>query len=64
MSSGTALHSLEITRTVAEWEARTGLAFLKSGTYVLPGSLSWLAIDCEAAHGAYWEPNVWIRHRW
>jgi GNAT superfamily N-acetyltransferase len=56
-------HSLGITGAVAEWETWTGLAFPESGEYVFPGGLALLAIDREADRGAYWEPNVWMRHR-
>jgi GNAT superfamily N-acetyltransferase len=55
--------SLGITGAVAEWEAWTGLAFPESGEYVFPGGLALLAIDRESDRGAYWEPNVWMRHR-
>jgi GNAT superfamily N-acetyltransferase len=54
--------SLRITAPVAEWEARTGLRFPESGSYVFPGCLSPLDIDVEADVGRYWEPNVWMCH--
>jgi hypothetical protein len=55
--------SLQITGTVTEWEEWTGTAFPESGTYVFPQCLAPPAIDREADLGAYWEPNVWVRHR-
>jgi GNAT superfamily N-acetyltransferase len=54
--------SLRITGTVAEWENWTGMTFPESGDYVFPSGLATVAIDRERDHGAYWEPNVWMRH--
>ena len=54
--------SLRITGTVAEWEAWTGMAFPDSGRYIFPQGLAPLELDREADLGAYWEPNVWVRH--
>lgn len=54
--------SLRITGTVAEWEEWTSLAFPESDEYVFPGGLATVAIDRERDVGAYWEPNVWMRH--
>jgi hypothetical protein len=54
--------SLRITGTVVEWEEWTGMAFPESGEYPFPGGLACLAVDREADSGAYWEPNVWVRH--
>jgi hypothetical protein len=54
--------SLRITGSVAEWESWTGMAFPDSGEYVFPGGLATVAIDRETDLGAYWEPNVWMRH--
>ena len=48
--------------TVAELEEWTGLALLESGSYVVPGALVPVEIDRERDHGAYREPNVWMRH--
>jgi hypothetical protein len=39
------------------------MAFPESGEYVFPQGLAPVAIDREADVGAYWEPNVWMRHR-
>ncbi len=55
--------SLRITGTVAEWEEWTGMAFPESGRYVFPQGLAPLEVDRDADLGAYWEPNVWVRHR-
>jgi hypothetical protein len=55
--------SLRITGSVAEWEDWTEMAFPESGAYVFPGGLAPLSVDREADVGAYWEPNVWMRHR-
>ena len=54
--------SLRITGSVREWEAWTGMTFPESGEYVFPHGLAPLTIDVEADRGAYWEPNVWMRH--
>ena len=55
--------SLRITGTVAEWEEWTAMPFPESGEYVFPHGLAPLAVDRGADRGAYWEPNVWMRHR-
>ena len=55
--------SLRITGTVAEWEEWTETLFPESGSYVFPRGLALLEVDREADLGAYWEPNVWVRHR-
>jgi hypothetical protein len=54
--------SLRITGTVAEWESWTEMPFPESGEYVFPQGLATVAIDRESGRGAYWEPNVWMRH--
>jgi GNAT superfamily N-acetyltransferase len=54
--------SLRITGTIAEWESWTAMAFPESGEYVFPHGLATVAIDRNADRGAYWEPNVWMRH--
>lgn len=54
--------SLRVTGTVSEWEEWTGLVFPESGDYVIPQGLATLAVDVEGDRGAYWEPNVWMRH--
>ena len=57
-----ALRSMVIEGTVAEWESWTGLAFPQSGDYVVPDALATVHIDRDADHGAYLEPNLWMRH--
>ncbi len=54
--------SLNITGTVAEWEAWTGLPFPESGDYVFRAGLTTVRIDRGNDLGEYWEPNVWIIH--
>ncbi|HEX5837111.1 MAG TPA: hypothetical protein VFY26_04720 [Anaerolineales bacterium] len=56
-------NSKTIRGTPGEWEKWTGLSFLQSGLYVIPGGLSPLAMDLDANDGRYIEPNVWIEHR-
>jgi len=48
--------------TCAEWEAWTGLKFLQSGTYFIPGALNPMEMDLEKDEGIYVEPNVWMVH--
>jgi GNAT superfamily N-acetyltransferase len=48
--------------SVADWETWTDMRFPESGTYVVPGALVPVDIDCEQDHGLYVEPNVWIVH--
>ena len=40
----------------------TEMAFPDDGDYVFAGGLAPVSIDREADRGAYWEPNVWMRH--
>jgi hypothetical protein len=54
--------SLRITGSVTEWERWTGMSFPENGDYWFPGGLATVAIDREAGTGAYWEPNVWMKH--
>src|SRR5438046_6245629 len=54
--------SLRITGTVSEWEGWTAMAFPESGEYWFPHGLAPLKIDREQDEGAYWEPNIWMRH--
>ncbi len=55
--------SMQVTGTVADWEAWTEMRFPASGTYVVPGALAPVMIDCAQDRGRYVEPNVWMRHR-
>ena len=53
---------MRITGTLAEWEAWTGMVFLDSGPYVVPGALVPVEIDRVIDQGVYIEPNVWMVH--
>lgn len=46
----------------ADWEAWTGVKFLQSGRYIIPGALSPIEMDVEKDEGIYLEPNVWLMH--
>jgi len=48
--------------SVKEWEEWTGMAFPESGSYVVPGALQPVRIDCESDRGLYEEPNYWMKH--
>lgn len=48
--------------TVADWEEWTGMRFMTSGSYVVPGALNPVEIDVEKNKGIYIEPNVWMEH--
>ena len=54
--------SMRIPGTVRQWEQWTGLEFPTSGSYVVPGALAPVQIDCERDLGVYIEPNVWMHH--
>ena len=60
---GVCPQSMTIPGTIAEWEGWTGLAFPRSGAYVVPGALAPLTVDREAGSAVYVEPNVWMHHR-
>jgi hypothetical protein len=38
------------------------MSFPESGDYWFPGGLATLSIDLDKGTGAYWEPNVWMKH--
>lgn len=59
---GVAPASMEITGSLDDWQAWTGMAFPDSGPYIVPGALCPVDIDVEADRGVYREPNVWMRH--
>lgn len=59
---GAAPKSMEIRGTIAEWESWTEMRFPESGSYIVPGALVPIEIDCEADQGVYFEPNVWMVH--
>jgi hypothetical protein len=54
-------HSMQITGSVAEWQAWTGMEFPADGQYVFPRGLA--PLDVRDGVGRYWEPNVWMLHR-
>jgi GNAT superfamily N-acetyltransferase len=45
-----------------EWEAWTGMKFLQTGEYIIPGALNPIEVNMENDEGIYIEPNVWIVH--
>ena len=57
-----ARQSMTIPGSVAEWELWTGMKFPETGSYIVPGALSPVSIDCERDEGCYTEDNVWMRH--
>ena len=59
---GIAERSMTVEGKVGEWEIWTEMPFPETGSYVLPGALVPIEIDCEADLGRYVEPNVWMRH--
>ena len=48
--------------SVKEWEEWTGMVFPDSGSYIVPGALQPVRIDCERNRGLYEEPNYWMKH--
>jgi GNAT superfamily N-acetyltransferase len=48
--------------TRAEWEAWTGLKFMQSREYHIPGALNPMEMNLEKDEGVYVEPNVWVVH--
>ncbi len=54
--------AMVITDTVARWEEWTGLRFLETGNYVVPGAFQPIKIDVRRNAGRYEEANVWMRH--
>jgi hypothetical protein len=54
--------SMVIPGTVAEWETWAGMAFPRTGGYVVPGALDLVDIDRERDEGVYAETNLWMRH--
>jgi hypothetical protein len=48
--------------TVAEWRRWTGMAFDRSGEWVVPGGRVPVHVSLEQDRGVYVEPNVWVRH--
>ncbi|MFB9904163.1 Long-chain-fatty-acid--CoA ligase [Allokutzneria oryzae] len=54
--------SMVVSGTVAQWEEWTGMAFPRTGRYVVPGGLDLVEIDRERDRGVYEETNLWMRH--
>ncbi|HAV76146.1 MAG TPA: hypothetical protein DCX53_02215 [Anaerolineae bacterium] len=54
--------AMTIRGTCADWESWTGLKFLQSGRYVIPGALNPMDMAVENNEGVYIEPNVWMVH--
>lgn len=52
--------SLEISRSVSDWETWLDMELPDNGDYVFPGGLAPLTVTNGV--GEYWEPNVWMRH--
>ncbi|WP_170105077.1 GNAT family N-acetyltransferase [Desmospora activa] len=48
--------------SVKQWEEWTGLKFLQSGSYILPGALQPVQARVEEDIILYKDPNVWMRH--
>ncbi|MYS20215.1 MULTISPECIES: hypothetical protein [unclassified Streptomyces] len=55
--------SMVLRGSVADWEKWVGFALPASGSYVVPGALAPLVIDCTTGRGELVEPNVWLQHR-
>ncbi len=54
--------AMYIPGSIREWEEWTGLTFIESGEYTVPGALSQIHIDVKSNLGEYTEPNVWVVH--
>jgi GNAT superfamily N-acetyltransferase len=54
--------AMTIRGTRTDWELWTGMKFLQSGEYYIPGTLNPVTINIEADEGIYIEPNVWMVH--
>jgi GNAT superfamily N-acetyltransferase len=54
--------SMVVAGTVADWRRWTGMAFDRSGEWVVPGALVPVHVSLEQDRGVYVEPNVWVRH--
>jgi hypothetical protein len=57
-----ATESMIIKGTIADWEQWAKMRFPESGSYIVPGALTSVKIDCENDIGQYIEPNVWVHH--
>jgi len=54
--------AMYISGSIESWQKWTGLTFLTSGDYIVPGALSPVQIDVESDRGEYVEANVWMIH--
>jgi len=46
----------------SDWEQWTGMKFMQSGEYFIPGALNPMEMNFEKDEGTYIEPNVWMVH--
>ena len=54
--------AMKISGTISDWENWTGMKFLESGKYNIPGALKPVEFDIKKDKGIYIEPNVWMVH--
>lgn len=54
--------SMVILASISRWRYWTSLRFPGSGSYIVPGALQPITIDCEQDFGIYQEASVWMRH--
>jgi GNAT superfamily N-acetyltransferase len=54
--------AMTIRGSPADRESWTGMKFLQSGEYVVPGALNPIQMNIEKDAGVYIEPNVWMVH--
>lgn len=54
--------SVIIKASIQRWQKWTGIQFVKSGSYLVPGGLAPLSIDIDKNIGIYTEPNLWVRY--
>ncbi|WP_323835185.1 transferase [Photorhabdus africana] len=57
-----AMHSMYINATLDKWQEWTGMKFLQSGQYIIPGGLVPLVVDVQQQMAYYIEPNLWMFH--
>jgi GNAT superfamily N-acetyltransferase len=55
--------SMVITGSIQEWEEWANMRFPESGSYIIPGALQPVEVDCDRDEGRYEDPNVWMQHR-
>ena len=54
--------AMKISGTISDWENWTGMKFLESGKYNIPGALKPVEFDRKKDIGIYIEPNIWVVH--